>query len=119
MFSAPEESQFTLTTTLEGLEGITNVADVILVFGEGTTYKEAERYYDRRSVALMERCINKNIKLNPDKLKFKMTELLFVGHVINDVGMRADPIKVSSVTKMPVPCTKAEVQRFIGMCNYL
>ena len=36
-----------------------------------------------------------------------MTELLFVGHVISDVGMRADPNKVSAVTKMPVLCTKA------------
>ena len=31
----------------------TNVADDILVFGEGTTYEETERYY---VVALMELC---------------------------------------------------------------
>ena len=84
-----------------------------------TTYEEAERDHDSRFVALMERCINKSIKLNPDKLKFMMTELLFMGHIISDVGMRADPNKDSAVTKMPIPCTLAEVQRFIGMCNYL
>ena len=70
-------------------------------------------------VALMERCINKNIKLNRDKLKFKMTELLFIGHVISDFGMTADSNKVSAVTKMPVCAPKRKYSGFIGMCNYL
>ncbi|KAK2141516.1 hypothetical protein LSH36_1088g00013 [Paralvinella palmiformis] len=33
--------------------------------------------------------------------------------------MRADPNKVSAVTKIAVPHTKGGVQRFIGICNYL
>ena len=113
----PAQTDHRLTTSIEGLEGITNVADYILVFGEDATYEETERDQDRGFVALMERSINKNFKLNPDELKFKMTELLFMGHVISDIVMRADPNKVSAVTKIPVPCTKTEVQRFIGMCN--
>jgi len=40
--SAPEEFHLRLTTSLEGLEGKINVADDILVFGEGTVYEEAE-----------------------------------------------------------------------------
>ena len=93
-FSAQEEFQLRLTTSLEGLDGITNVADDILVFTQGTSYEEGELDHDRGFVAVMERCINKNIKLNPDKLKVKMTELLFLGHIISDVDMRADPNKV-------------------------
>ena len=42
-----------------------------------------------------------------------------MGHIISDVGMRADPNKVSAVTKIAVPHTKGGVQRFIGICNYL
>ena len=83
------------------------------MFGEGTTYEEAD------IVASMERFIKKNIKLNPDKLKYKMTELLCMGYVISDIGMGADPNKVSAVAKMTVPYTKAKVQWFIGMCIYL
>ena len=55
--SAPEEFQLGLAS-LEGLEGIVNVADDILMFDEGTTYEEAERDHGRRFVALVERCIN-------------------------------------------------------------
>ena len=87
--------------------------------GEGNTHAEAERDHDRRIVALMERCIAKNIKLNPNKLKFKMKDTLFMGHVISDTGMRPDPDKVSAITQMEKPRNKAAVLRFIGMCNYL
>ncbi len=67
----------------------------------------------------MERCIQKNIKLNPHKLKFKMKDILFMGHVISDTGMRPDPDKISAITQMEKPCNKVAVLRFIGMCNYL
>jgi len=67
IYSPPEEFQFRLITSLESLEGIINYAGDILVFGDGTIYEAAERDHDRRLVALMERCINKNIKLYRDK----------------------------------------------------
>ncbi len=69
--SAPEEFQMRLSTALEGLEGVINIADDILLFGEGDTYDTAEIDHDRRFVALMERLKQKNIKANKDKLKFK------------------------------------------------
>ena len=106
--SAPEEFQLKLAMALADLESIINVVDDILVFGEGDTYEEASCDHDRRFIALMERCMKRNIKLNPDKLKFKTSEILFMGHVISDKGMQADPNKVS-----------AGILRLIGMCNYL
>jgi len=42
-----------------------------------------------------------------------------MGHVISVVGIRAVPNKISAMTKMPVPCTKAELQQFGEICNYL
>ena len=117
--SAPDQFQMRLATALEGLEGIINVADDILVYGEGHTYDEAEKDHDRRFIALMERCLVKHLKLNPTKLKFKLKETLFMGNVISDTGLRADPAKVNAVTDMPTPRDKAAVLRFIGMVNYL
>ena len=59
--SAPEEFQMRLTTALEGLEGIICIADDILVYGEGNDYEEAQKDHDRGFIALMERCLQKNI----------------------------------------------------------
>ena len=73
--SAPEEFQMRLISALEGLEGIICIADDILVFGEGTDFTEPEKDHDRRFVALMERCLQKNIKLNPTKLQVNRGEV--------------------------------------------
>lgn len=117
--SAPEEFQKRLMSALEGLDGVLCIADDILVFGEGTTYQEAEKDHDRRLVALMERCSKKNIKLNQSKLQFKLQQVKFMGNVITDRGMQADPDKIAAISAMAPPRNKAGVQRFVGMANYL
>ena len=117
--SAPEEFQKRLMTALEGLDGVICIADDILVFGEGEDSHKAEEDHDRRFVALMERCSQKNIRLNPSKLQFKLKEVKFMGNIITHQGMQADSAKVSAITSMPAPRNKAGVQRFIGMANYL
>ena len=117
--SAPEEFQKRLMTALEGLDGVLCIADDILVFGEGEDSHKAEEDHDRRFVALMERCSQKNIRLNPSKLQFKLKEVKFMGNIITHQGMQADSAKVSAITSMPAPRNKAGVQRFIGMANYL
>ena len=81
--SAPEEFQMRLTTALEGLEGIICIADDILVYGEGNDYEEDQKDHDRRFIALMECCHQKNIKLNAAKLQFKLKELKFMGTIIS------------------------------------
>ena len=67
----------------------------------------------------MERCMTKDIRLNPDKFKFGLKELKFMGHIIADDGMRPDPDKVAAITEMPTPTDRAGLLRFIGMATYL
>ena len=117
--SAPEEFQQRLLHALEGLEGIICIADDILIFGEGNTLAEAEIDHDRRLIALMERCEQKNIKLNPAKLRFKLQEVKFMGHIISNNGMKPDPDKIDAITRMPTPKNKGDLLRIIGMLNYL
>ena len=117
--SAPEEFQMRLTSTLEGLDGIVCIADDILVYGEGNDVTEAERDHDRRFIALMERCHQRNIKLNAQKLQFKLKEVKFMGTIITDQGMKPDPDKAAAITQMPAPQNKPALLRFIGMVNYL
>ena len=117
--SAPEEFQMRLMTALEGLEGIATIADDILVYGCGDTYEAAEKDHDKNIIALMERAIIKNIRFNPAKLKFKQKELKFVGHILTQEGIKADPEKTSAILKMQKPHDKQSLQRFIGMVNYL
>lgn len=46
-------------------------------------------------------------------------EIDFLGHIINDKGIRADPGKTSAIREMPAPRDVSELRRFMGMVNQL
>ena len=46
-------------------------------------------------------------------------ELKFLGHMIFERGIEPDPEKVSATVDIPIPTNKKELQRFLGMVNYL
>ena len=117
--SAPEEFQRRQHEVIEGLAGVINVADDILIFGKGNTYEEASEDHDKNLIALLDRCRERNLKLNPRKLKFKLTSVSFMGHTVTDQGLVPDNSKIEAITRMPVPQDKKATQRFIGMCNFL
>jgi transposase InsO family protein len=117
--ASPEEFQKRMHEALDGLVGVANIADDIMVFGLGDTPAEAEIDHDRNLLALMQRVQVKNVKLNPSKVQFKLKAISFMGHVITEEGIRPDPAKVKAIMEMPEPVDRLGVQRFIGMITYL
>ena len=65
---APECFQRKLDQNLEGLEGIYKVADDILITSRGTSKEEAVKNHDANLLKLLERCRERNLKLNREKL---------------------------------------------------
>jgi len=92
-----------LHAALSNLNGVFAIADDIIVLGCGNTYQEAILNHDENLKNLCERCQLKNIILNDDKAILKQTELVLMGHVISDQGVRPDPAKVEAIVKMPSP----------------
>ena len=117
--TAPEEFQRRLNHALVGLKGVRTIHDDILVFGEGSTEDEALVDHDRNLRLLMQRCRERNVKLNKAKVKLRCGEVPFLGHLITKDGLKADPAKVRAVLEMPTPTDVASVRRFIGFTNYL
>ena len=79
IFPAPECFQQKLDQNLEGLEGIYKVADDILITDRGTVKDEAVKNQNANLLKLLERCREKNLKLNREKL---CRETRFIGHVL-------------------------------------
>lgn len=102
-----------------GLPGIKVIADDILVFGSGKTDDEANQDHDRNLRALMERCKEKDLKLNPDKIQLRLKEVSYMGHRVTADGLKIDPEKTKAIRDMPVPTDKLGVQRLLGMVNYV
>ena len=80
--SAPEEFQRRLHDALCGLDGVVNIADDILVVGKGESLADATRDHDNTVINLLNRLSQHNLKLNPDKIKFKTSTAPFMGHIL-------------------------------------
>jgi transposase InsO family protein len=111
--SAGEVFQKRLDEVLEGLEGVYNIVDDILVTGSSV------EEHDRHLVAMLDRMREKGVKLNPDKLQLRQTEVKFFGEILSVKGMKPDPSKVEAVRNMPPPTSKKELECDLGMFTYL
>lgn len=98
---------------LEVMEGVVNVMDDNLVWGED---KDS---HDSRLRKLLEKLRRINLKLNEDKCKIGLSEISYIGHVLSKDGLKPDKEKVRAILEMPEPQDKSAVQRFLGMLQYL
>lgn len=57
--------------------------------------------------------------LSWDKMKFFAQELVLLGHVITDQGIKMDPNKVDAIEKWKTPTNKELLSGFLGLVGYL
>ena len=108
-----------LIQALEGLPGVVNVADDIVVLGRGQSMSEAEADHERNLKALRARCQERKVILNDEKARVKQNEIVFMGHLISSDGIKPDPEKVQALLSAPIPKDVHEIRRFCGMVQYL
>ncbi|CAJ1049307.1 uncharacterized protein K02A2.6-like [Xyrichtys novacula] len=111
--SASEVFQRAIAQMIEGLEGVVNIIDDLLVWGDSVAQ------HDHRLRLLLQRAKENNLKLNRDKCKIRTTEIKYIGHKLSASGLKPDEEKVRAVTELPPPQDKQELMRFNGMIQYL
>ncbi len=67
---------------------------------------------------VLQRLAQHRLLINPDKSEFAKTELLFLGHIVTDHGIKPNPEKTSALVNMPSPKDVTAVQRFLGLTGY-
>lgn len=60
-----------------------------------------------------------NLRFNRQKYKLSQSEVNFVGHVFGPDGLKTCKDKVQAIVEMKSPKSKKDLQRFLGMINYL
>ena len=89
------------------------------MIGSGTTDNDAVKDHDRNLKALLQRARESNLKLNKKKLKLRLHEVPYMGHLLTADGLKPDEEKIKAVKDMPRPASKQDVQKFLGFVNYL
>jgi hypothetical protein len=67
----------------------------------------------------LERMKNYGLWMNPLKCAFGVTSGKFLGFVVHEHGIQIDPKKIESIAKIGEPVCKKDIQKLLGMINYL
>ena len=98
---------------LEGLNGTINIADDVLVYGcDYSSFKS-------NVIGFLDRCVEKDLHLNPDKIQINVPNVPFFGQILTKDGLKPDPHKVDVIQQWPTPTCVTELQSFLGSVNYL
>ena len=117
--SAPEVWQRKMREHIEGLKGVEVIADDFVIVGFGNRPAEWQTDHDRNVRAFLDRCRERNLKLNKKKARLRQQEVPFIGHILTREGLKPDPHKVEAIVGMPDPTDVQSLRRFLGMVNYL
>jgi len=113
---SPEIFASRIQAALSGLRGVYCIADDILVIGAGDDVTEATRDHDANLVALLQRCREKGIHLDRDKLQLNKQSTTFMGHQLTREGLRPDKRKIDAILR---PENKAALIVIIVIIKFL
>lgn len=109
---ASEVYQKKMHSIIEGIEGVINCQDDILI--SGITQEE----HNRRLHMVLSKMVEEGVTLNKGKCKFAVEECNFLGHIISKKGVKPCPNKIKAIIEMPSPSDITTVRSFMGMINY-
>lgn len=102
-----------MDTILEQCPGTIGIADDVVVFGQD------QLEHDKNLINLMEVSQEYGLVFNPDKCEINIPSVKFFGCYYDAAGVHPDPDKVASIKSIPPPENVKDLQRFLGMVQYL
>ena len=98
---------------LSNCPGTINIADDITVYGRNN------EEHDKNLHRLMNEARKFGLIFNVNKCKVKADEIDFFGMIYNKDGVRPDPRKSQEIKDLPSPTCVKDVERFLGMVQYM
>ena len=114
MTNSPATFQRVMELALNGLQWTTYLIylDDVIIFGK--TFEEHLQRLD----AVLAQVEMANLKLKVEKCVLFTNEIEFLGHVVNQNGIKPNPHNTDKIAKWQVPETVTQVRQFLGLCSY-
>ena len=102
----------------ELLRDLINMGKVVVFIDDVIVGTETEERHDELVAEVIRRLEENNLYVKPEKCKWKIREVEFLGVVIGPEGIKMEEEKVTGVLEWPtLKCVK-DVQKFLGLANY-
>ena len=110
--SAPGIFQKTMESLLHGIPGVIVYVDDILI----SRATEAEHLESLEEV--LKRLAVAGLRAKKNKCKFMALIVEFLGHLVDEKGIRPLPEKVRAIQQAPTPTNVTELKYYLGLISY-
>lgn len=110
--NAPATFQRLVNTVLAGIPNCSAYLDDVVVYSRDWD----EHMKSLRAV--FERFASASLTLNLAKCEFGQAKVMYLGKEVGHGQVRPVEVKVEAISKFPVPTTRRELRRFLGMAGY-
>ena len=102
----------------ELLRDLINTGKVAVFIDDVIVGTETEEGHDKLVVEVIRRLEENDLYVKPEKCKWKVKEVEFLGVVIGPEGIKMEEEKVKGVLEWPTPKCIKDIQKFLGLANY-
>ena len=102
----------------ELLRDLTNMGKVAVFIDDVIVGTETEEGHDELVAEVIKRLEENDLYVKPEKCKWKVREVDFLGVVIELEGIKMEKEKVKGVLEWPTMKCVKDVQKFLGLANY-
>ena len=92
---------------------------VEIIVGDLLVHGKDQREVDEKMRRVLDRSREVGLKFNPKKVKLRVPEVSYVGHLFSAEGLKPDPENIRAINEMPPPVDKEGVLCIQGTVNYL
>lgn len=112
--NAPSTFQRLMNNVLAGIQNIRCFVylDDIVIFADTL------ENHNKRLIEIFQRLSDFNLKIQPDKCEFLRREVMYLGHLITENGVKPDSNKIKTVAEYPIPKSPKDIKSFLGLAGY-
>jgi len=117
-FGLTNSSTMFQTIMNEILRDLINTGEVASFIDDIIVGTEEEKGHDEVVEEVVRRLVENDLYMKPEKCKWKVKEVGFLGVVIRPEGIKMEEEKVKGVLDWLTPKGVKDIQKFLGLANY-
>jgi len=119
MYFGLTNSSATFQTMMNDLfQDLINQGDTAMFIDNILVAIDTEEWHDELVEEILKRLEENDLFVKPEKCRWKVKKVGFLGVVISPKGVEMQKKKVKGVLSWPAPKNIKEVQKFLGLANY-
>ena len=112
--NGPPTFQRLMDMVLIGMQG----REVFIYLDDMQVYANTLTEHNEKCRKVFDRLKKENLSLQPDKCEFLRREVVYLGPIIGNDGVKPNPEKVKAVRDFPRPRNIKNIRQFLGLTGY-